>query len=86
MVQRWENKILALKKQVSNNSYKDIPRRTFPNYSGNRNQNRLPTPQGRISLEPPPINATMGYYKAEQDKYAQLKYPMEEDIDLFQDE
>lgn len=39
MVQRLENEILALKKQIYQNSfftpYKDIPRRTYPNNDNN---------------------------------------------------
>lgn len=95
MVQNLANKLLALKKQVSQGSLapacKDGPRRTYPNSSnhfGNsqRNQSKLPVPQGRLVLEAPTKNVVVRYYEATQQDFTQLEYQLEENANLFQEE
>lgn len=72
-MQRLANFVLALKKQLSQNSistlYKDIPRRTYPNNVSNyatKNQNKLTSPLERLSLEAPPTNIIVGYFEVDQ--------------------
>lgn len=73
MVQKLTTELLALKRQMAQGmssapSYRDMPRRTFPNqsYQGSvaKNQgqpDRLPPPQGKLALEAPLTNSTVGY-------------------------
>jgi hypothetical protein len=76
IVQRLDNEFLALKNKMcqGNYSYKDVPRRTYTNFSifsRNRNQNHLPVPQRRLALEDPPTNVVVGYFE-DKDYYQKL--------------
>lgn len=87
MIQKLANELLALKKQISsqgNTSYRDVPRRTYPNSASNyamRNQNKLSPSLKRLVLEVP--NSDSGYYEAKQ---TDLPPFGEEDANLHQED